>query len=134
VRVIQVGDGSEQAKYLVPTGNPARLAFAPDSQTLAIGLATGSVEIWPIGSAVGQTLAGPAALPVYPLFAPDGQVLAAARADGRLDLWDVGSGTLLRTLRGAPTKGSASLAFSPDGRTLAATWEAGAIELWGLPQ
>jgi serine/threonine protein kinase len=134
VRVMQVGDGSEQAKYLVSTGNPARLAFAPDSQTLAIGLATGSVEIWPIGSAVGQTLAGPAALPVYPLFAPDGQVLAAARADGRLDLWDVGSGTLLRTLRGAPTKGSASLAFSPDGRTLAATWEAGAIELWGLPQ
>ncbi|MEO7913027.1 MAG: WD40 repeat domain-containing protein, partial [Roseiflexaceae bacterium] len=133
IRLIEVNSTKEPGGYPVPTGNPPSLAFSPDSQTLAVGLVDGTAEIWQVHGAVRRTLAGKAALPVYPAFAADGQMLALARMDGKVDLWDVGDGTLLRTLDGGPTKGHASLSFSPDGRTLIVAWEAGTIELWGLP-
>ena len=63
-------------------------------------------------------------------FSPNGKVLASAEASSGIRLWDVESGTLLGTLKAAPS--SKVLAFSPDSRLLATGNSEGTVQLWNI--
>jgi WD40 repeat protein len=124
-----------------------RVAFAPDSRTLATGGRDSVVKLWDVATRqIVRTLRG---RPSDPLnyhqdavgalaFSHDGTWLAAGFGrPGLLDLdykqivkvWDVASGRELRTLTGLGNT-VPMLAFAPDGRTLAAACHDRTIRLW----
>ncbi len=126
-REIAVGDGK----------GLARIAYAPDGKTLAIGCEGGDVLLWDTATAsVRATLGGLKAPAVVLAFSPDGAILSAGSGDwkkpqdtGQIKLWDARTGAFIADL---PSVGEAvwSLAFSPDGKTLASGAADGLIRLW----
>lgn len=85
-------DTQQQGTILIhePSGNPTYLAFAPDSQTLAIGDGSGSIRLWAVQSGrLQRTLDGHHGM-IYGLsFAPDGATLATACEKNAVQLWRV---------------------------------------------
>jgi WD40 repeat protein len=118
----------------LPELGATALAFAPDGQTLALGLGAGAIALY---SAPDGRLLQTWRVPVryarnaprwhslYPAFSPDGTLLAAAEGGGTdIWIWRAADGTLLRTLPAGPLY-SGRLVFAPDGQTLAVGAEAG---------
>jgi hypothetical protein len=109
-------------------GWSARMAFAPDSQTLAVASAE-SVRI--LDTATGGELRAFDHKGVNSIaFSPDGSLLAAA-VDRAVKLLDAASGQELDILIGQQGQIKA-LAFSPDGQTLA-TASLDGVRLWDVP-
>jgi WD40 repeat protein len=124
-----------------------RVAFAPDSQTLATGGRDSVVRLWDV--ATGQLVRSLPGHPSEPRYYPqdavgalafsyDGTRLAAGFGrPGLLDpgydqvvkVWDVASWRELRTLTGLKNT-VPMLAFAPDDRTLAAACHDRAVRLW----
>ncbi|MGY1620501.1 BTAD domain-containing putative transcriptional regulator [Geodermatophilus sp. SYSU D00691] len=67
-------------------------------------------------------------------YSPDGALLATAGFDGALKVWDAATGTLVRTLQGAPGTRVVAPSFSPDGRLVAASWhgDEGVARVWDV--
>ena len=124
---IAVGDGK----------GLARLAYAPDGNTLAIGCESGDVLLWDTNTkSVRATLKGLKAPAVALAFSPDGTILATGSGDwqkfedsGQIKLWDPRTATFLADL--TDEKNAVwVLRFSPDGKTLASGSSDGLITLW----
>jgi WD40 repeat protein len=124
------------------------VAFSPGGQTLAAGLANGTVELWNLAdparpARLGQPQTSPAAAVNSVAFSPDGRTLAAGIAGGTVELWNLADPARPARL-GQPLTSPAgtvnSVAFSPDGRTIVAGIAAGfsantadgTVEVWNL--
>jgi WD40 repeat protein len=97
------------------------LALAPDSRTLAVALASGTIGLWDLASGreVGQ-LTGHMEPICNLVFSPDGGLLAAAEAASTARVWDWRQGAALLVFRAqVPLGNRSTLSFSPDGRLLA---------------
>jgi WD40 repeat protein/tRNA A-37 threonylcarbamoyl transferase component Bud32 len=111
------------------------VAFAPDSQTVALGGRDG-ILFWDIGKGQGRAFPGSNRGEFTSIqFTPDGQTLVSAGADRIIRLWDVASGKERATLTNhtrdvlvpkfAPdgektfTRNDLQVHLAPDGRTLA---------------
>jgi WD40 repeat protein len=109
------------------------LAFAPNSRTLAVGDAAGTLRLWdvdqqqPVASRRGHT-----SEVLSVAYAPDGRRLATSGGDNTVKLWDA---TLLREVASRTYPGTLieSVAFAPDGNTLAVGGSDGAVRLWPAP-
>jgi WD40 repeat protein len=113
--------GSQEFRSLsAPTnGKPAttffKVAFSPDSKTLASTGSDGKLEIRDVASGkVVRTYGGHKRGVWEVAFSPDGRRLASVGRDGTLKLQDVPSGVELLTLTG-----HTAVAYSPDGQRLA---------------
>lgn len=111
------------------------LAFSPNSQVLAIGVAAVTRDYGLLWTFAGsdtplQLGADDGLLGVYSVvFTPDGQKLATGEWDHTVRVWDVASGRqLARYADPAPVS---SVAISPDGRILAAA-DSYSVTLWSL--
>eukprot|EP01137_Pigoraptor_chileana_P002678 Opistho-2@197 len=107
-------------------------AFSPDGQSLAIGLSTGTVDLW--NMATGQCIQSPdehnGAVKSVTLTAPDGRTVASGGEDGVVRLWDVATGES-RSLSGHKSA-VMSVAFSCDGKTVASGGEDTILTLWDV--
>ena len=122
------------------TKEELHVAFSPDGRLLAAACASAywgkkkeipAIQLWDVNTeqllfSVEKQTENIEAL----TFSPNGKVLASAGAADRIRLWDVESGTLLGTLKVAPS--SKVLAFSPDSRLLATGGAEGIIQLWDI--
>jgi WD40 repeat protein len=139
VAVWETGSGKERGRLEEVGALITSLAFAPDEQTLAVGLhpAPGStaaeacrVLLWDVDQRQVQR-----SLPGHPggtrsvAFAPDGRMLASGGEDGLIRLWDVHSGQERVAVEWHLDCVSA-VAFAPDGMTLASAGFDGVIKLW----
>jgi uncharacterized repeat protein (TIGR01451 family) len=134
----RVSDWSLIRSYEVwPTSgnNGPRIAFSPDSQTLAANR-VGEIKLWSVaeGSVVRRITEFTQDVQAV-AYSPDGQVLATGASGGgdvpdkTLKLWHSSDGTLLRASDiDSPVY---SLAFSPDGQTLASAHYLN-VKLWRI--
>ncbi|MCL5952419.1 MAG: hypothetical protein M1132_11995 [Chloroflexi bacterium] len=113
-----------------------RLAWSPDSKTIAAATAKGIVLFDASGPLEGAGSAdlsplrtiGPGGEIESLAYSPDGTRLACTCDQGHLKIWDAKSGELLKTL--TDEKGFTSVAFSPDGAQIAGgTWN-GSVKVW----
>ncbi|MCI0457596.1 MAG: WD40 repeat domain-containing protein [Gemmataceae bacterium] len=141
VRLWAIGTSKELGPQWAGAALIERLAFSPDSQSLACGQSNGIVRLWHLptkkerirfrGSQDEVTALG---------FSPDGKRLAVASADHVIRLWDVQTGKELSRFEGHSGK-IEGLAFAPDGRALLSwsadttmlLWEVAAGLARGLP-
>jgi hypothetical protein len=120
-----------------PQPAPHALAFSPDGQWLAVGLAPDSIQPeQPGGATVWRTVdwtvaanVDPGAGATWPVWSPDGRELVLVSGSGALAVLTTGTWAVARSWsRPGPLMGGA---ITPDGRTL---WlaEAASLTAWSL--
>jgi len=131
--------GSEIAVHDAFSLNPIRsipndgaelssLALAPDGRTLAVGNATGAVQLWEIGGEKLGVLARHSNWVSAVAFSPDGRWLASASFDHSVIVSDVAGGNEHRFT--VPGQSEPAFAFSPDSNVLAVLGDDGALTAW----
>jgi WD40 repeat protein len=134
LRLHKVPSGDLFAVLPVAGGRVTRLAFAPDSKTVAGAAETPALVLWDIGAARPRAeIAWPSDPARFLAFSPDGRLIAAGCADGVLRVWDASTGTHRADLRGH-TDAIERIAFAPDGRTIASASRDATVKLWDVPQ
>jgi WD40 repeat protein len=115
----------------IRVGTASALAIDNSGDTLAVGYASGAVQLWDVKSSarIGAALRGDTDAVHAVAFSPDGATLASGGSDAATYLWDVRSRDRLGALRLGG--GVMSLAFSPNGRMLATGQEDG-VRLWDV--
>ncbi len=137
--VWEANTGRQVGRIERPGATVSSLAFAPEGDTLAVGLlrAPGSgapeaqrILLWDARDReVQASLPGHAGGTRCVAFAPDGRVLASGGDDGLLRLWDVRAGDE-RVAVEWHLDCVSSVAFAPDGLTLASGSFDGTVKLW----
>lgn len=136
LRLWSPGADSVEAQTVRLPAPGSALAFSPDGQRLAVGLADGSVLIFAADdwAALSSLAAEPAhaGTPIVTLaFDADGHRLAGGHAGGQVTVWDTLLGRrVLRAQAGAAVK---NLQFSPDGATLWLLDAVGHLQRAGAP-
>ena len=127
-----------QERFYAPSNafRPFKVAFSPDSRTLAIGGSAGGVKLLDATSGrLLRTLDWQYPWPDRMAFSPDGRQLALANggdSNDHLAVWDLASGRLLHSFAGYSGWGVYGMAFSPDGQMLAVVKGSGALRVWNL--
>jgi WD40 repeat protein len=133
IRIWDVTTGRRLVVLPVPTGRVTRLAFAPDSRTLALATDSPTIMLWDVAEASPRaTVTWPSGPALFLVFSPDGKTLAAGGEDTELRLWDASSGKLESTLRGH-TDAIDWIAFSRDGRTMFTASRDTTLRVWDFP-
>ncbi|MEM8638857.1 MAG: NB-ARC domain-containing protein [Cyanobacteria bacterium P01_G01_bin.54] len=111
-------------------GTVSAVAFSPDGETLAAGLADGRLCLWRVADGEQMlTFYGHTDWPWAIAFSPDGGLLASASQDRTVRLWDVATGEGLQVFEGH-TDWVKAVAFSPDSRLLASGSNDQTVRLW----
>lgn len=95
----------------------SRIAFSPDSRTLAGVDENGIIHLWDLVSGTEQFSFDTLQRPKSMAFAPDGKELATA-VGSDIFFWNVTDGSQTRSLVGPTNAYLEKLTFSPDGRHL----------------
>lgn len=120
-------DGKLLRKTTLPAV-PQAVAFTPDHQHVAVGLADGNIKLLKAADAgEAKSLTGHKGAVTGLVFSPKGDVLYSAGADKTVHAWAMPGGTLKTTL--ALDTAIAGLALSKDGALLAAAGEK-SVKLW----
>ncbi|WP_437563742.1 pentapeptide repeat-containing protein [Sorangium sp. So ce542] len=110
----------------------ARLAFSPDSATLAFAAHDHAIRLLELSeNRAVRVLEGHSRYITGIAFSPDGKALASGSFDTTVRLWRTETADLLRVLVGH--EGAVrSVAFSPDGTTLASGSSDRTVRLWNV--
>lgn len=112
---------------------PERLAMSPDSQTCALALENGTIQL--VDIATGKTkfdclgLTEPAGVLI---FSPTGNALAATNFRSQVVIWDTTTGEVTGQFQGVDIWNTGSLLFSPDGKYLFRGNDNGTITIWNM--
>ncbi len=126
------GQGMALLRSLDTGSKALYLAFSPDSQTMAVALSSGAVQLWQPDSEIllwtEKELPG---LPIQLTFSRQ-RLLVAGKgvSDGAIWLWQEGAGIVLNVPGLEPGPLYQNLAASPSGKTLAYGHKDGTIDLW----
>lgn len=89
VRLLKMSDGTQE--MLPKTLNASMVAFSPDGQRMAIGYATGGVQIWKIGAEEPEhAFEGHTRMVQSMVFDGTGELLLTGGSDGAALLWKMG--------------------------------------------
>jgi hypothetical protein len=124
-----------QLHTVKPLGDLARsIAISPDGKYLALGLRSGSVQIWDAQNFTVKHQLAQLHQQVWSLvFDPRSQVLAAGGTETNLCLWDVATGNLI-SQPSSHQNSIYAVIFSIDGENLVTAGADGIIDLWTLPR
>lgn len=126
-------DTSLWAELRTVSSNVLSLAYAPDGESMALGLVTGGVALWDTGTnRLIYTLQKHIRPVTGVAFSTDGKLMASVSRDGLIVLWDVAQRSILRILEGH-SDAVTDLAFSPDGKLLVTASVDGTVILWAVP-
>jgi WD40 repeat protein len=127
----------EEGRKLKPRGEVQtqcgwllRLAFAPDSGTLAAAR-EGGIDLWDMTSGTHRCLEGHDGIVCGLGFAPEGETLLSAGFDETVRVWDVAAGRERAVYNWGLGRATCG-AFAPDGMTAAAGGLDGGIVLWDV--
>lgn len=108
------------------------VAAAPDSLTIACGLADSTISMWQTGvESRSRILRGHAATVWSVDFSPNGSILASGSWDHTIRLWNVGTGAVLHTLTGHADQ-VRCLQFSADGTRIGTGSCDHSVRIWDL--
>jgi len=115
-----------------PLGLGMAIDFSPDSQTIAVGDASGILYLWNIlTTELLATFAGHTGWIWAVAFSPDGTRLASSGTDGSMRVWDVQTGQCLQVFT-QHTACARCVSFSPDGQHLASASEDTSVRVWSV--
>src|SRR5579885_3638991 len=113
-------------------GSILSVAFSPNGELLAAGVANGEIRLWQAESGTPwRTFQGHKDWLRSVAFSPDGSIIVSGGEDYTVRLWDVNSGQCLKTLR-EHTGWVRSIVFRPDGKVLASGSEDYTLRLWDV--
>ncbi|MGB0564310.1 MAG: NB-ARC domain-containing protein, partial [Spirulinaceae cyanobacterium] len=113
-------------------GTVSAVAFSPDGETLAAGLADGRLCLWRVADGEQLlTFYGHTDWPWAIAFSPDGRHLASASQDRTVRLWDGATGETIQVFEGH-TDWVKAIAFSPEGQRLASGSNDQTVRIWDL--
>jgi WD40 repeat protein len=108
------------------------LAFSPDGELLAGGMANGEIHLWRTVNHQLDTIIKAHETIIWDLvFSPDGQWLASGSKDGSIRLWNVQTHQCQHTFTGH-TDWVRAVAFHPAGRLLASGGHDQTVRLWDV--
>lgn len=108
------------------------LAFSPNGDLLAGGMANGEIHLWRMGDQQLDTVIKAHETIIWDLvFSPDGQWLVSGSKDGSLRLWNLQTHQCQRTFTGH-TDWVRTVAFDPTGRILASGGHDQTVRLWDV--
>jgi WD40 repeat protein len=108
------------------------LAYQPQAQMLAMGLANGRIVLVESGTGMVQRVIQASVDNIRSLaWSPDGELLASGSDAEEVRIWNTRSGELIGTLAGDQSS-IIALAWSPDGSTLAGGTFLGNVTLWNV--
>lgn len=106
------------------------VSFSPDGKLLAVGAASGTLQLWDVESFKQvANLKGHNGLVWRLAFSPDGENLVSGDDQGFIKLWDVDSQKLSADLSGH-VRSIRALRYSPDGSKILSVSEDGKGRLW----
>ncbi|MEV5595118.1 hypothetical protein [Streptomyces sp. NPDC052496] len=130
VRLWDVADLRETARFTGRTYPIFAAVFAPDGKTLATSGTDHDIQLWDVPKRrPSGTLRGHAGSVASLAFGPDGRTLASGGDDDTVRLWDLAGRRTSAVLAGH-TGSVLSLAFWPDGRALISGSVDGTVREW----
>lgn len=89
VRLLRMSDGTQE--MLPKTLNASMVAFSPDGQRMAVGFASGGVQVWKIGAQEAEhAFEGHTRMVQSMTFDTTGELLLTGGSDGAALLWKMG--------------------------------------------
>ncbi|MFB2934605.1 trypsin-like peptidase domain-containing protein [Aerosakkonemataceae cyanobacterium BLCC-F154] len=133
IKIPYLGDDFTLVNTLSDTKKVVSVAISSDGQTIASGLADGSIKLWHKNTGKElRTLIGHSRSVHSLAISADGQTLASGSRDTTIKIWNIQTGKLLHTLTETPGL-IVSVAISPDGQTIASgSVEDRVIRIWNL--
>lgn len=124
-------EGNQLFKWIDPQGWATSVQFSPDGTVLAIGLATGEIQLWDWqGEIKSATLAGHTKKINRILFSQS-SLLYSASADQSIIVWNLKSNKNIQTLR-AHSQPVNDIAVTSDARILVSCADDQLIRIWDL--
>lgn len=133
IRLWDISNGSESAKFIGHTERINTIVFSPDGKLLVSGSEDETIKFWDLSNkSILDTLTGRYGGVKELTFSPDGHILVSGCSDGSIRFWDVNSRQEESIFATGHISKIKSVAFTTDNTKIATAAENGSVQIWDL--